>query len=71
MVSKAVKVSLQEENSRLHFLHRAVLHEKVAKFSSVEGPSEEQVPQDCVSPHRWAAEGDPEASKQNNGTKTV
>lgn len=51
-------------------LHRAALHEKVGEFSSAEVQSKERVPQNSVFAHRGVAEGDPEASKQNNDTKT-
>lgn len=52
-------------------LHRAPLHEKVGKFGSAEVQSKEQVPWNSVFAHCGVAEGDPEASKQNNGTKIV
>lgn len=48
-------------------LHRAALHEKVGEFSSAEVQSKERVRQNSVFAHRGV---DPEASKQNNGTRT-
>ncbi|KAL6038102.1 hypothetical protein STEG23_001151, partial [Scotinomys teguina] len=47
------------------------LQEEVDELRSEEGQSEEEVPHNSVFAHCGVAEGDPEASRQNNGIKTV